>query len=138
MSFTAANLATKPDGIIVMCLSAVDGWGPDQPYNAERGGRDVLRMRSEDIAKDLVYARGNIRTGSLTFVVRRTLETKRVYLVCDGIEPEEAAEYGFAATFRSFDEALGRALEEQGPAATISVSLAGAGLTWRCLPWREG
>jgi len=139
MSFTAANLATKPDGIIVMCLSAVDGWGkgPDLPYNAERTGRDVLKMRSEDIARDLVYARGNIRTGSLTFVVRRTLETKRVYLVCDGIELAEAAEYGFAATYRSFDEALGRALEEKGDAATISVSLP-RGIAWRCLPWREG
>jgi lactate racemase len=142
MSFTAAHLATKPDGIILLCLSAVDGYavkGRDLPYNAEKTGRDVLRMRSEEIARDLVFARGDMRTGSLQFAVRRILETKRVYLVCDGIEPEEAAGYGFAATFRSFDEALERALAERGASATISVAFPrGPYSDWRCLPWREG
>jgi len=64
-------------------------------------------MRSEDIARDLVFSRGDMRTGTLQFIVKRILESKRVYLVGDGIAPEEAAQYGVAATVRALDEALG-------------------------------
>ncbi len=71
------------------------------------------------------------------FASRRTLERKRVYLVCDGIDSGEAAEFGFAATYRSLDEALGRALEEKGPAATLAVSFPSL-VTYRQMPWREG
>ncbi len=64
------------------------------------------------------------------FASRRTLERKRVYLVCDGIDSSDAAEFGFAATYRSLDEAL-------GPAATLAVSFPSL-VTYRQMPWREG
>jgi nickel-dependent lactate racemase len=139
VSITAADLATTPDGVIVYCLSAVDGYarGPGMPYNDRLTGRDVLKMPSEEIARDMIFGRGNCRTGSIHFATRHCLDRKRVFLVCDGVDAGEAREFGFAATFRRFDEALRRALEEQGAGATISVSVP-RGIAWRQTPWREG
>jgi hypothetical protein len=132
-------MATKADGIIIYCMSAVDGYtrGPGMPYNDKMTGRDVLKMRAEEIARDMILGGGNCRTGSIHFATRHCLDRKRVYLVCDGIDPGEAREFGFAATFRSFDEALASALEEKGSGATISVSFP-RGIAWRQMPWREG
>ena len=139
ITITAADLATKPDGILIGCLSAVEGYsrGPAMPYNGKLTGRDVLKMSAEAIARDMIRRAGNIRTASMHFASRRTLERKRVYLVCDGVDPAEAGEFGFAATYRSFDEALGRALDERGPTATVAVSLPSL-VTYRTMPWREG
>lgn len=139
ITITAADLATKPDGIIIGCLSAIDGYakGPGLPYNEEKTGRDALKMTSESLAREMILRRGSIRTASMHFASRRTLERKRVYLVCDGIDPAEAAEFGFAATFRSLDDALAQALEEKGGAATVSVNVQSL-ITYRCMPWREG
>ena len=139
ITITSADLAAKPDGILIGCLSAVDGYaaGRGSPYNAEQTGRDVLKLSAEAIARDMIMRRGSVRTASMHYASRRTLERKRVYLVCDGIDPSEAAEFGFAATFRSFDEALGQALEVKGDAATISVNIPTFS-TYRRMPWREG
>lgn len=139
ISITAADLATKPDGIIIACLSAIDGYshGDGLPYDATRTSRDVLKMRAEEIAREMIYGRGNIRTGSIHFATRHCLDRKRVFLVCDGIDPAEALDFGFAACYRSFDEALNRALEEKGAGATISTNFP-RGIAWRCMPWREG
>jgi lactate racemase len=139
ISITAADLATKPDGIIIACLSASDGYsnGPGLPYNETMTGRDVLKMRAEDIARDMIYGRGNTRTGSIHFATRHCLDRKRVFLVCDGIDEAEALEFGFTACYRSFDQALARALEEKGASATISTNFP-LGIAWRCMPYREG
>jgi nickel-dependent lactate racemase len=139
ISITAADLATKPDGIIIAGLSAVDGFsiGDGLPYGDGKSSRDVLKMRAEEIARDMIFGRGNIRTGSIHFATRHTLDRKPVFLVCDGIDPPEGREFGFAEVFRSFDAALERALEEKGPAATISTSFP-RGICWRQMPWREG
>lgn len=139
ISITAADLATHPDGIIIACLSATDGYanGDGLPYNDRQRGRDVLKMTAEEIARDMILGRGNTRTGSIHFATRHCLDRKRVYLVCDGIDQAEAREFGFADCLRSFDDALARALEEKGPAATVSVSLP-RGIAWRQMPYREG
>ena len=41
ISISAADLATKPDGVIITCLSAVDGFchGEGLPYNGRLRGR---------------------------------------------------------------------------------------------------
>jgi nickel-dependent lactate racemase len=139
ISITAADLATRPDGIIIACLSAVDGFarGDGMPYGGRKSSREVLKMRAEEIARDMIFGRGNIRTGSIHFATRHTLDRKRVFLVSDGIDAAEAVEFGFAGGFRSFDEALGCALEEKGPGATISTNFP-RGICWRQMPWREG
>lgn len=135
VSINAADLATKPDGVIIACLSAVDRSG--LPYNDRQSGRDVLKMRADEIASEMINARGNIRTASIHFATRHVLDRKRVYLVCDGVDPVEGRELGFAEVFRSFDDALAHALEEKGRAATISVNFP-RGICWRQMPYREG
>jgi lactate racemase len=139
ISISAADLATKPDGLIIACLSAVDGYsqGEGMPYNDRQRGRDVLKMRAEEIARDMMLGRGNTRTGSIHFATRHCLDRKRVYLVCDGIDAEEAREFGFASCFRDFQAALAQALEERGPSASISVSFP-RGIAWRQMPYRDG
>src|SRR5207249_11359780 len=124
ISITAADLATKSDGVIIACLSACDGYarGEGLPYGEGKTSRDVMKMRAAEIARDMIYGRGNIRTGSIHFATRHCLDRKRVFLVCDGIDEAEAREFGFAACYRSFDDALGRALEEKGATATISTN----------------
>jgi nickel-dependent lactate racemase len=135
VSINAADLATKPDGIIIACLSAVDRNG--LPYNERQSGRDVLKMRADEIAREMINTRGNVRTASIHFATRHVLDRKRVYLVCDGVDLAEGQEMGFTAVFRSFDDALARALEEKGRAATISVNFP-RGICWRQMPYREG
>jgi nickel-dependent lactate racemase len=139
ISISAADLATRPDGIVIACLSAVDGYshGAGMPYNAGQSSRDVLKMPAEEIARDMMLGRGNCRTGSIHFATRHCLDRKRVYLVCDGIEEGEAREFGFAACFRDFQAALAQALEEKGASASISVSFP-RGIAWRQFPYREG
>src|SRR5262245_1263252 len=139
ISITAADLATKADGVIIAGLSAVDGYchGPGMPYGEGKTSRDVLKMRAEEIARDMIFGRGNIRTGSIHFATRHALDRKRVFLVSDGIDPVEGREFGFAEVFSSFDAAIGQALEEKGPGATISTSFP-RGICWRQMPWREG
>lgn len=143
LTYDAADLATKPGGTIVMCLSAVDGYasGPGMPYNDSTTARQVLKMPSERIAREMIYARGNLRTASILFAARRVLDRKRTYLVSDGIDLAEAVEFGFAASYRSFDEALSQAMSATetatGAPATVSVSFP-RGVAWRCMPWREG
>jgi hypothetical protein len=100
-------------------------------------GRDVMKMTAEEIARDMIFGGGNCRTGSIHFATRHCLDRKRVFLVCDGIDAGEAREFGFAATFRRFDDALHRAREEKGAGATVSVSFP-RGIAWRQMPWREG
>jgi len=135
VSINAADLATKPDGVIIACLSAVEQTG--LPYNDRQTGRDVLKMRAEEIAREMINARGNLRTASIHFATRHVLDRKRVYLVCDGVDQIEGRELGFADVFRSFDDALARALEEKGRGATISVNFP-RGICWRQMPYREG
>jgi nickel-dependent lactate racemase len=139
ISISAADLATKADGVIIVCLSAIDGYshGAGLPYNDHQTGRDVLKMRAEEIARDMIVGRGNTRTGSIHFATRHCLDRKRVYLVCDGIEEAEALEFGFAGCFRDFQAALAQAIEEKGQSATVSVSFP-RGIAWRQLPYREG
>jgi nickel-dependent lactate racemase len=135
VSINAADLATKPDGIIIACLSAVDRNG--LPYNERQSGRDVLKMRADEIAREMINARGNLRTASIHFATRHVLDRKQVYLVCDGVDAVEGRELGFADVFRSFDAALARALEAKGQAATIAVNFP-RGICWRQMPYREG
>ena len=139
VTINAADLATKEDGIIIMCLSATDGYtlGDGLPYSATETGRDAFKKTAEEIARDMVLYRGNTRTGSMMYASRAVMDRKKVYLVCDGIDEGEAREFGFSGCFRDFDAALNRAIEEKGSSATISASLP-MGIAWRQMPWREG
>lgn len=139
ISINAADLATKDDGIIITCLSAIDGYavGEGMPYGDGKTSRDVLKMKAHEIARDMIMGRGNTRTGSIHFATRHVLDRKRVYLVCDGIDASEGVEFGFAKVFRDPQMALAQALEEKGASATVAINLP-KGICWRQMPWREG
>ena len=80
------------------------------------------------------------------YTARRVLERRTCFLVCDGISPQEAREYGFQHCTPHFDDALNLALEQQGRDARITVnnvsnadsSWLGRPVAWRAMPWREG
>lgn len=138
ISLEASEFGTQENGIIIMVLSASDGWA-----SAARAAddlatpADVMRMSQEEVARLLVRKDGNVRNVSMVYSAKKVLASRRVFLVSQGISPDEAKAFGFAMGTDSFDEALGAALSELGPDATISMNLM-RGIGWRTGPWREG
>jgi len=127
LSLQAADLATVEGGVIVMVLSAAGGWGSGWE-------REPATLSLEELSLRLVRAQGDMRNLANACLVRRVLEAKPVFLVCEGMEPQEARELGFAFYTSSFEEALARALCELGHDATISTIIP-RGIQWRMIPW---
>lgn len=127
LSLQAADLATVEEGLIIMALSAAGGWRSEEE-------KKLAGLNLEELSRRLVRAQGNTRSLALSYLVRRILEAKRVFLVCDGIPPEEAPESGFAFCTSSFDEALERAFGELGRDAALSTIIP-RGIQWRMMPW---
>jgi hypothetical protein len=50
------------------------------------------------------------------------VEQRRVFLVSDGISPQEAREFGFECGTSNFDEALAWAMDARGTDARIAVT----------------
>jgi len=106
----------------------------------------LFRQGTEALARVLVRKSHNIRTCSMLYSARRVLDRRRVFLVCDGIAPDEARALGFAHCTPDFDEALSLALAERGADARVAVNAidntihpyAGRPVSWRAMPWREG
>jgi hypothetical protein len=71
------------------------------------------------------------------YSAKKMLIKKRVFLVSDAVSHQDAAEFGFAHSVRSFDEAISLALEHHGKDATISVNLPRESVAWRTSPWIE-
>jgi nickel-dependent lactate racemase len=146
-----AELGAQPDGIIILALSAVGGWAP-VPISGHQGDLSpaesaaLFKAGTQEIARQMVRKAVNIRTASILYTARRVLERRKVFLVCDGIDPREAAEFGFQYCTRSFDEALALAVAEKGRAARMAVNVIndpvvnppGRPVSWRAMPWREG
>lgn len=146
-----AELGTKEDGIIILALSAAGGWAPPQTDPKDRWigpteGYELFKAGTAEIAKQMVRKAVDVRGASILYTARRVLERRKVFLVSDGIQPDEARALGFACGTSCFDEALGAALEEKGPDARIAVNILnqpitnppGRPVTWRVMPWREG
>jgi nickel-dependent lactate racemase len=142
-----AELATKDDGIIIMVLSAAGGWAPQETtVHSMSDASRLFKAGTEEIARTMVRRDANARTCSILFTARRVLERRRVFLVCDGIQPQEAKEFGFEYCTPRFEDALVLALEERGKDARIAVNVASNAIkppatrpvAWRAMPWREG
>jgi len=151
MKIEGAEVGTKPDGMIIMVLSAAGGWAPDATtghslWMAPSETAALFRQGTEALARVLVRKSHNIRTCSMLYSARRVLDRRRVFLVCDGIAPDEARALGFAHCTPDFDEALSLALAERGADARVAVNAidntihpyAGRPVSWRAMPWREG
>ncbi len=140
ITLDSAELATKPDGVIILIASAAGGYAPaggGWPYNAHQTSQELMKQSSPEIARAMIESRGNLRSASMVFAAKRVLEQRKVFLVCEGIEPGEAKALGFAGCFRSFDAALAEAWALKGRAASIATCFP-RGIQWRIMPWREG
>ena len=146
-----AEVGTKEDGIIIMALSCAGGWASERGrgHLREMGPAEtaaLFKAGTEEMARAMVRREVNVRTTSGLYTARRVLDGRRVFLVCDGIEPQEAKDLGFAHCTPRFDEALAQALSEKGRDASIAVNRVsnrfttppGRPVTWRAMPWREG
>lgn len=146
-----AELGTKDDGIIIMALSAAGGWASPQSSGHLREmspsqTAELFKAGTEEIAKQMVRKEVNVRTASGLYTARRVLERRRVFLVCDGIQPQEACELGFEYCTPRFEDALAVALEDRGQNARTAVNIVdnsasnplGRPIAWRAMPWREG
>jgi nickel-dependent lactate racemase len=142
-----AELGAKDDGIIILALSAAGGWAPHQTnVHSMSDASELFKANTEEIARTMVRRDANARTCSILYTARRVLERRRVFLVCDGIQPQEAKELGFEYCTRRFEDALALALESHGKNARIAVNIvsnairppAAQPVSWRAMPWREG
>jgi lactate racemase len=145
-----AELGTKPDGIIILALSAAGGWAPptvpgDRWLSAEQG-YELFQAGTAEIARQMVRKAVDVRGASILYTARRVLERRKVILVSDGITPAAARALGFYQGTACFDDALAIALEEKGQEASMAVNILadpipnppGRPVTWRAMPWREG
>jgi nickel-dependent lactate racemase len=139
ISFDSAFLATKPDGVIIWIAASSGGYaaGSGLPFRADMPSRELFKLPSHEIARLMIDSRGNVRTSSMLFAMRRVLEQRTVLLVSEGIDPAEARAFGFAGGYRDFDAALQHARSLKGPAATMATCFP-RGIQWRIMPWREG
>jgi len=146
-----AELGVKEDGIIIMALSAAGGWSSQQSSGHAHGTSsnqtsELFKAGTEAIARVMVRREANIRTCSMLYTARRVLERRKVFIACDGIQPQEASEFGFQYCTPRFEDALALALEDRGKEARIAVNIVsntvsnppGRPVSWRAMPWREG
>jgi nickel-dependent lactate racemase len=146
-----AELGTKEDGVILLALSAAGGWAPsqsstDRHWISPEHNAALFKAGTEALARAMVRRTANVRTCSMLYTARRVLERRACFLVCDGISPQEAREFGFQHCTSHFDDALSLALEQQGRNARITVNNVsnapsewlGRPVAWRAMPWREG
>lgn len=140
ITLDSALLATRPGGVIILMASSTGGYCPPGAgfeYSDHLTSRDLLKMASPDIAREMIFSTGNIRTSSMLFAAKRVLEQRTILLVSDGMEATEARELGFADAFHSFDDALAHARSLQGNGATMATCFPRY-IQWRIMPWREG
>lgn len=136
-SLEASQYATVESGIVILVLSAIDGWSPPGPNGQHASAPDEMHSSLEELARALVRRDEDVRGISITYLAKKALASRRVFLVSEGISTEDAAGYGFAFSSRSFEEALGKAFAELGGDATISTNMQ-HGIGWRIGPWVEG
>jgi nickel-dependent lactate racemase len=136
-SLEAGRYATVEPGIVILVLSAVDGWSAGGPTGQHASAPDGMHLSLEELARMLVRRDDDVRGISIMYLAKKALASRRVFLVSEGISKEDALAYGFAFSTRSFEEALGKAFVERGRDATISTNIQ-HGIGWRTAPWVEG
>jgi nickel-dependent lactate racemase len=133
-----ADIALKNGGIIIVAASAVGGWASRAAIEQDMvAAPQLLKMSTEELIRSMVRKEGNVRTSSMIFSAKRILEKRRVFLVCDGIQPQEAKEFGFQHCTQQFEDAVNLAFEDRGKDARIATNIQIRG-GFRTMPWREG
>jgi nickel-dependent lactate racemase len=132
----ASDLATKDDGTIILVLSGTGGWAPPEQIPGESCGPEFLKMPIGELAKRIVRKDGYVRGMVILYSAKRFLEKNRVILVSKGISDQDAKEFGFAFSTRSFEDALLQAFDRHGEDASIAIKF-NEGVAWRCCPWVE-
>jgi nickel-dependent lactate racemase len=132
----SSDLATKDDGTIILVLSGTGGWAPPEEIPGESCGPELLKMPMEQLAQKIVRKEGYVRGMAMLFSAKKILNNKRVIVVSNGISDQDAKEFGFAYSTRSFEDALSQALKQHGDDASISIKF-NEGVAWRCCPWVE-
>jgi nickel-dependent lactate racemase len=115
------GMLVKDQGTLILLIPAPEGIAPDHPYLVELGltpGDVVCQMVEEDQVADCVAA-------ATYLAYDRTRRRVRLILVSDGIPPEEGERIGLEVT-GTFEEALAKALAQQGNEARIGVVTHGA------------
>ncbi len=110
--------AIRKDGIVIQVVSAEEGYsspGPHQVYTPTN-----MSLSSEEMMWRLTTGDCDLRDMSLRWQVKKCLEETRVFLVSN-IQEQDALTTGFAAVFRTFDDALTKAFEEKGMDADVAV-----------------
>jgi hypothetical protein len=153
MQLELAEMATRPGGIVIACISARDHeplverplaetmdefldctwrWsretGADEPdphwRKRDMVCKEELLTRSlSEISRVCVRLQGEPRSTTHVWSHRRCLDRKRTFLVTEGVTPEEGERFGFALMTDRFEHALARAFDEIGRDATINVNL---------------
>ena len=134
MTPAIGDAMTQPAGAIIFTMSAAEGWSA-RPINDRHGTTpDLFALSAEEMARRMVRAEGNLRSWSIAYPAKRVLESKPVYLHCDGVSDAEARRLGFAGAYRSLEDALAAATAHVGrPDATLSTCFP-TGIQWRMMP----
>ncbi|MDP6824109.1 MAG: lactate racemase domain-containing protein [Dehalococcoidia bacterium] len=136
-SLEAGQYATIDSGIVIMVLSAVEGWSAAGPTGQHASAPEGMHLSLEELARMLVRRDEDVRGVSIMYLAKKALASRRMFLVSEGISEDDALAYGFAFSTRSYEEALGKAFDELGQNATISTNIQ-HGIGWRMAPWVEG
>ena len=114
---TGSN-AVKDDGIVIQVVSAEEGYsslGTHRVYTPEN-----MAISGEEMTWKLTVGDCDLRDMSLRWQVKRCLEETRAFLVTT-LDEKTALSTGYAAVYRSFDEALSKAFQEKGKNAKVVV-----------------
>ena len=84
---------------------------------------ELLRLPFDQITKLFLTRAGEPRSIAHVWSHKRAIESRKTFLVTEGIPEEDAEQYGFAYTTNSFDDALSKAFNELDKDAEIAVSL---------------
>lgn len=135
MQLPVADAMTKPDGAVILTLSAAGGWKANPQEGDEHGpSAEMFAQSSEEMARRMVRTQGNLRSLHIAYMGKVVVERKPVFLHCDGFDDAAARDLGFAGASRSLEEALAGASERIGrPRGSISVSFP-RGIQWRMMP----
>ena len=134
MTINIADAMTRPGGAIVLALSAAGGWSPAGDGGAHTPTREMFAQSAHQMARQLVRSQGSIRALHMSYMAKKVVEAKPVFLYCDGVADSEAKSLGFAGAFDTLAGALAAASEAAGGQnASLSAAFP-RGIQWRMMP----
>jgi len=111
-----SDLAVKAGGIVIVVTPCHEGVATTHCDMLDMTSHGSGRLREMVSAKELADEVG----AALAIAWAQVKEREEVWIVSDGIRPDEAAKLGFRH-FTSVQEALDAALAQKGPASRVTV-----------------